>query len=313
MNHVQIDCRQKLLSSGIVISFERNPTRSRFLYKTNELLNSNLADANPSSHALNSLKISLKMPYSISRSLQPSSFQPLSRCRELVGVCFSLPVATRKGKIHAANLAYHPFNAKRRTQRNICYNARVKIRAMAADEGFGAEGSPSKVPSHGRTRALTAFLSSPWDSEIFSLSVPALLSLLLDPFMGMVDTAIVGRLGTAPLAAVGISSVVYNFSNFIWNFLMYTTTPRIASAAARGSKSDASRITSQGMWVAATIGVLMSLTLWFRAAPIFVAMGGSPDIIGHAVPYIRGRCIASPAILMFYVAAGTFRGFKDTT
>lgn len=28
--------------------------------------------------------------------------------------------------------------------------------------------------------------------------------------------AIVGRLGTEPLAAVGLSTIVYNFSNFIW-------------------------------------------------------------------------------------------------
>lgn len=29
--------------------------------------------------------------------------------------------------------------------------------------------------------------------------------------MGIVDTAIVGRLGTEPLAAVGLSTIVYNF------------------------------------------------------------------------------------------------------
>ena len=46
--------------------------------------------------------------------------------------------------------------------------------------------------------------------------------------MGLVDVAIVGRLGTEPLAAVGLCTVVYNFSNFIWNFLLYTTTPRWA-------------------------------------------------------------------------------------
>lgn len=32
--------------------------------------------------------------------------------------------------------------------------------------------------------------------------------------------AIVGRLGTAPLAAVGVSTVVINFSTFLWNFLV---------------------------------------------------------------------------------------------
>lgn len=39
--------------------------------------------------------------------------------------------------------------------------------------------------------------------------------------------------------------IVFNFSNFIWNFLLYTTTPRIAAAAAKGDTAGASQITSQ--------------------------------------------------------------------
>lgn len=155
-------------------------------------------------------------------------------------------------------------------------------------------------------------LYSPWDAEIFRLAVPALFSMLLDPVMGVVDTAIVGRLGTEPLAAVGLSTVLYNFSNFIWNFLLYTTTPRIAAAASRDDRAGVSAITAQGLWVAAAIGVTMTVVLWTRCPALFAGMGASPGVLEHAVPYLRGRCIASPAILMFYVLAGTFRGFKDT-
>lgn len=73
-----------------------------------------------------------------------------------------------------------------------------------------------------------------------------------------------------------------------------------------------SRITSQALWVAAAIGVCMTALLWNFCPAIFAAMGGKPDVIAHAVPYMRGRCIASPAILGFYVLSGTFRGYKDT-
>ena len=136
--------------------------------------------------------------------------------------------------------------------------------------------------------------------------------MLLDPVMGMVDTAIVGRLGTEPLAAVGLSTVLYNFSNFIWNFLLYTTTPRIAAAVSRDDKAGISAITSQGLYVAAIIGISMTTILWIQCPSMFAGMGASSGVLEHAVPYLRGRCIASPAILMFYVLAGTFRGFKDT-
>lgn len=53
-----------------------------------------------------------------------------------------------------------------------------------------------------------------------------------------VRAAIVGRLGTAPLGAVGLSTLVFNFSNFLFSFLMTVTTPRVAVAAANGNRTE---------------------------------------------------------------------------
>jgi Na+-driven multidrug efflux pump len=68
----------------------------------------------------------------------------------------------------------------------------------------------------------------------------------------------------------------------------------------------------QGLWVAATIGFCMTALLWHQCPAIFAAMGAKPDVAAQAVAYMRARCIASPAILCYYVLSGTFRGFKDT-
>jgi Na+-driven multidrug efflux pump len=73
-----------------------------------------------------------------------------------------------------------------------------------------------------------------------------------------------------------------------------------------------SRITAQTIWVAGAIGLTMMCLLWTYCPAIFVAMGGKPAVVAQAVPYLRGRCIASPAIRAFSVLSGTFRGFKDT-
>lgn len=45
--------------------------------------------------------------------------------------------------------------------------------------------------------------------------------------------ALVGRLGSAPLAAVGLSGALFNFCNFLFSFLMVVTTPRVAAAVAQ--------------------------------------------------------------------------------
>ncbi len=50
--------------------------------------------------------------------------------------------------------------------------------------------------------------------------------------------ALVGRLGAAELGAVGLSGLIFNLSNFLFNFLLIVTTPKIAAAVAR-SDTDA--------------------------------------------------------------------------
>lgn len=41
-------------------------------------------------------------------------------------------------------------------------------------------------------------------------------------------------------------------------------------------------------------------------------MGATPEIIVHALAYLRCRAIACPALLGIFVATGSFRGFQDT-
>ncbi|PSC70934.1 MATE efflux family isoform A [Micractinium conductrix] len=186
-------------------------------------------------------------------------------------------------------------------------------RAADLARGLGGDDDEDASAVEATAAAWWRRLVSPFDKEIFLLAVPALFSVLLDPIMGMVSTAIIGsRLGTTSLAAVGLTTIVFNFSNFIWNFLLYTTTPRIAAAVARKDEAGVSAITAQGLWLAATIGLSMTLLLTTQCPVIFAAMGAAPEVVAHASEYMRMRCLASPAILMYYVLSGTFRGFKDT-
>jgi Na+-driven multidrug efflux pump len=49
---------------------------------------------------------------------------------------------------------------------------------------------------------------SPHDRRIFALAVPALGALAAEPLYVLVDTAIVGHLGTTQLAALAIAATV---------------------------------------------------------------------------------------------------------
>ena len=82
--------------------------------------------------------------------------------------------------------------------------------------------------------------SSNLDARIWALALPAVASLLLDPLLGAVDTAFVGRIegegAAAALGGLAVSSTVFNFSFKLFNFLAVVTGPLVASQiAAAGS------------------------------------------------------------------------------
>ena len=73
---------------------------------------------------------------------------------------------------------------------------------------------------------------SPYDREILRLAVPALGALASEPLYVLVDTAIVGHLGTLQLAALAIAATALTSAFAVFNFLTYGTTARVSRAGA---------------------------------------------------------------------------------
>lgn len=235
-----------------------------------------------------------------------------------------LSVGSVPSVAHAAELAAALAEEQQAHSRH--QPAEKDPKAAAAAAAPAASGAPT------RRRRLASLLSSPHDASIAALAVPALGSLLLDPIMTAVDTALVGRLvGTTQLAGVGLSSIALTFFVVLFNPLIFVTTPAVASAVARGDTEEASRVTARGLWVAAVLGTAGAAAL-FLAAPAmteWLAASSSPasasaaagrlaltasqrEVAGHAATYIQCRSLGFPALLGTFVACGTFRGVRDT-
>lgn len=213
--------------------------------------------------------------------------------------------------------------------------------------GGGSEGrTPPSPPPRLWWRA--ALASSPHDATILGLALPALGSLMLDPILSLVDTSawreggsgarvrslgrgaahtnlsspfppllpppsgLVGRLGTEPLAAVGLSSIAFTFFAILFNFLIFVTTPAVAAAAARSDWDEVAAINARGLWVAAVCGAVSGVGLWAAAPMLARAAGATPTVAAFAVVYLRCRALACPALLIIFVACGAFRGVRDT-
>src|SRR3954467_4885947 len=102
-----------------------------------------------------------------------------------------------------------------------------------------------------------ALTRSPYDREILALAIPALGALAAEPVYVLVDTAIVGHLGVAPLAALAVAGTLLTGAFTLFNFLTYGTTPRVAPYHGAGDEATASALGVQALWLASAIGVVL--------------------------------------------------------
>ncbi|HVM00745.1 MAG TPA: MATE family efflux transporter [Egibacteraceae bacterium] len=150
------------------------------------------------------------------------------------------------------------------------------------------------------------------DREIVALALPAMAALAADPLLGLVDTALVGRLGAVPLAALGINVAVFNAAFLVFNFLTYGTTAEVARLRGAGRPDDAARYALQALWLAVGLGVVVTAALILAAEPIVGAMGAAGPVTDPALAYLRVRALAAAPVLVVAVGHGAFRGLKDT-
>lgn len=150
------------------------------------------------------------------------------------------------------------------------------------------------------------------DKAIFRLAIPALGALAAEPLVSLVDTAFVGRLGAASLAALGIDAAILGFAFFVFTFLAYATTPLIASAVASGDDRQAASLAGQALILGVGFGLVGAVILVSAAGSLVEFMGASGEVVDPAISYLRIRAIGLPAVLLITAANGIFRGVQDT-
>jgi putative MATE family efflux protein len=149
------------------------------------------------------------------------------------------------------------------------------------------------------------------DREIFALAWPALGALAAEPLYVLVDTAIVGHLGTMQLASLAIAATVLSTGFAILNFLTYGTTAQVARLHGAGRDHDAAALGSQALWLALIIGGLfLALTVWLAPNAVRL-MGGEDEVADGAVLYLRIAALAAPFFMMAAAGQGFLRGMGD--
>jgi putative MATE family efflux protein len=150
------------------------------------------------------------------------------------------------------------------------------------------------------------------DRRILALAVPALFTLAVEPLYVLVDTAIVGRLGTVPLAALALASTVLTTLLWAFNFLSFGVTTRVAFETGAGDAKAASGVAVQALWLAMAIGGALALIVAVAARPLASVLGGDGETLRAAATYLHISAISMPAALVMIASNGVFRGWSDT-
>ncbi len=149
--------------------------------------------------------------------------------------------------------------------------------------------------------------------RVLALAWPVVLAQTATATPGLVDTAVMGRTGTAAdLAAVAVASVTFSFVYWAFGFLRMATTGLTAQAVGADDPDEVRALLQRGLLVGLGLGLAIQVSqpLW-RAASV----GGfqaSAAVEMEAVRYMNARVFGAPAALMGFAINGWLLGTGRT-
>ncbi|MFH8556046.1 MATE family efflux transporter [Streptomyces celluloflavus] len=150
------------------------------------------------------------------------------------------------------------------------------------------------------------------DREIIALALPAFGALVAEPLFVMVDSAVVGHLGTPQLAGLGIAAALLTTAVSVFVFLAYATTAAVARRVGAGDLTGAIRQGMDGIWLALLLGAAVIAVVLPTAPCLVEIFGASGTAAPYATTYLRISSLGIPAMLVVLAATGVLRGLQDT-
>ena len=147
---------------------------------------------------------------------------------------------------------------------------------------------------------------------VLLLAGPVIIEMALQSSVGIADVAMVGRLGPASIAAIGLSNQIYMLALTAFAAVRTGTTVLVARLVGAGELEAANRAARQSMLLATYISVvLMVVGLLFPAAGLRL-LGAGEDVIAVGVGYMRWKAISVLFAIMVMTGTGILRGCGDT-
>lgn len=151
------------------------------------------------------------------------------------------------------------------------------------------------------------------DREILGIALPAIVSNITVPLLGLVDVAIVGHLGDAAyIGAIAVGGMLFNIIYWIFGFLRMGTSGMTAQLYGKQSFIEIVQMLVR----AATIGTVTAVVLIALQVPIreaaFMLVRPSAEVGRLATIYFHICIWGAPAMLGLYGLTGWYIGMQNS-
>lgn len=154
---------------------------------------------------------------------------------------------------------------------------------------------------------------SPRTRRILTLALPIVGGMVSQTILNLVDTAMVGALGAAALAAVGIAS----FTNFMLQALATGLSSGVQAIAARrlgeGRVKETAAPLNGGLILAIGFAVPWSILFFHLAPAILQRLIQDPEVLLIAVPYLQARVVGIVGVGMNFAFRGYWNGINRSS
>ncbi|NEK95531.1 MATE family efflux transporter [Modestobacter muralis] len=145
-----------------------------------------------------------------------------------------------------------------------------------------------------------------------ALAAPALVVLAAEPLYLLVDTAVVGNLGTTALGGLAVGGGLLAYVAALLNFLAYGTTARAARRTGAGDRPGAVAEGVQATWLAVGLGTVLAALFQLLAGPLTRVMAGGPGPVAEAAEqWLRVASPGLPLLLVALAGNGWLRGVQE--
>ncbi len=150
------------------------------------------------------------------------------------------------------------------------------------------------------------------EKSTLKLALPAIGEMLMQTLLGFADMSMVGSLGAAAIAAVGLSDMPMMTAMSFFASISVGTTALVARAIGAQKQDEASNIAKQSLILSVIMSAIFVVLGILLATPIVKLMGAEPDVLPISVSYFRINAWGFPFMIVTMVMNGVLRGGGDT-